>query len=50
MASIALPNAGSVGIHESFGFKKVGQFNEIGFKLGARRDVGYWELILGEKE
>ncbi|MDR3248449.1 MAG: GNAT family N-acetyltransferase [Treponema sp.] len=50
MAVIAVPNEGSVGLHEKLGFKKAGQFNEIGYKLGKRRDVGYWELILeGEK-
>jgi phosphinothricin acetyltransferase len=50
MAVITVPNEGSVGLHERLGFKKAGQFNEIGYKLGERRDVGYWELILeGEK-
>jgi phosphinothricin acetyltransferase len=48
MAVITVPNENSVGLHENLGFKKVGQFNEIGFKLGKRLDVGYWELILGE--
>jgi phosphinothricin acetyltransferase len=47
MAVITVPNENSVGLHESLGFKKVGQFNEIGFKLGKWLDVGYWELILG---
>jgi phosphinothricin acetyltransferase len=46
MSVITLPNEGSVGLHESFGFKKAGQFNEIGLKHGKRLDVGYWELIL----
>jgi phosphinothricin acetyltransferase len=46
MAVITLPNPASVGLHEGLGFKKAGLFNEIGFKLGKRLDVGYWELIL----
>jgi phosphinothricin acetyltransferase len=46
MAVITMPNPASVGLHEGLGFKKAGQFDEIGFKLGKRLDVGYWELIL----
>lgn len=46
MAVITVPNQASVGLHESLGFKKTGQFNETGFKLGRWLDVGYWELIL----
>jgi phosphinothricin acetyltransferase len=50
MAVITVPNPASTGLHESLGFKKAGQFNEIGFKLGKWQDVGYWELILGPPE
>jgi L-amino acid N-acyltransferase YncA len=46
VGGIALPNDASVALHEKLGFKKVGQFVEIGFKLGRWVDVGYWELIL----
>jgi phosphinothricin acetyltransferase len=46
VAGITLPNERSVALHEKFGFVKIAQFNEIGFKLGNRLDVGYWELIL----
>jgi phosphinothricin acetyltransferase len=46
MAAITVPNPASAALHEGLGFKKAGQFNEIGFKLGKRLDVGYWELIL----
>jgi phosphinothricin acetyltransferase len=46
MAVITVPNPASVGLHEGLGFKKAGQFDEIGFKQGKRLDVGYWELIL----
>ena len=46
IAGIALPNEASVRLFEKSGFKKIGQFNEVGFKSGRRLDVGYWELIL----
>jgi L-amino acid N-acyltransferase YncA len=43
---IALPNPASVALHERLGFRKMGHFSEVGFKLGRWVDVGYWELIL----
>jgi phosphinothricin acetyltransferase len=46
VAGITQPNPASVGMCEKLGFKKVGIFNEIGYKQGAWHDVGYWELIL----
>ncbi|HBC86938.1 MAG TPA: phosphinothricin acetyltransferase [Lentisphaeria bacterium] len=45
VGGIALPNKGSVALHEKFGFKKVAHFKEVGFKFGKWIDVGYWELI-----
>ena len=45
-AGITLPNAGSVGLHESFGFSAVGVYRAVGHKLGAWHDVGWWELAL----
>lgn len=46
IASIALPNAASVALHEALGFKKVGEFSEVGYKFGEYVNVGYWQLIL----
>ncbi|GHU83231.1 N-acetyltransferase [Spirochaetia bacterium] len=46
VAGITLPNERSVALHERFGFKKIAEFNEIGFKLGKWLDVGYWERLL----
>ncbi len=43
---IALPNEGSVRLHEKFGFKKVAHFTEVGLKFNKWIDVGYWELLL----
>lgn len=48
-AGITLPNAASVGFHEALGFRAVGVFPRVGFKLGAWHDVGYWQLELGDR-
>jgi phosphinothricin acetyltransferase len=48
-AGITLPNAGSVGLHESLGFVPVGVYPAVGWKLGAWRDVGWWQLPLRER-
>jgi L-amino acid N-acyltransferase YncA len=47
-AGIALPNAGSVGLHEAVGFTPVGVYRRVGYKLGAWHDVGWWALVLGD--
>ncbi len=47
-AGIALPNDASVRLHESFGFLPIGVYRNVGFKLGAWRDVGWWQLALRE--
>jgi len=36
----------SVGIHEKFGFEKVGHLKRIGFKFGRWLDVIYMELLI----
>ncbi len=46
IGGIALPNTASVALHEKFGFQKVAQFKEVGWKFDQWIDVGYWELIL----
>jgi phosphinothricin acetyltransferase len=46
VSGITIPNERSIALHEKFGFVKVAQFDEIGYKLGEWRDVGYWELML----
>ena len=45
-AGIALPNAASVGLHESLGFEPVGIYRNAGFKFGAWHDVGWWQKPL----
>jgi L-amino acid N-acyltransferase YncA len=42
----ALPNPASVLLHEKFGFEKVAEFRQVGFKFGRWIDVAYWELML----
>ena len=46
IGGIALPNDASVALHEKLGFRKAGEFKEVGYKLGRWIDVGYWELFL----
>ena len=48
-AGIALPNPASVNLHESVGFRPVAIYQNVGYKLGAWRDVGWWQLSLREK-
>ncbi len=45
-AGIALPNEGSIGLHEAMGFTPVGIYREVGWKLGGWRDVGWWQRLL----
>jgi phosphinothricin acetyltransferase len=42
-AGITLPNAGSVGLHESLGFTPIGVYPAVGYKLGEWHDVGWWQ-------
>jgi phosphinothricin acetyltransferase len=48
-AGITLPNAASVGLHESLGFRPVGVYTKVGYKRGAWHDVGWWQLPLRER-
>lgn len=45
-AGITLPNPASVALHETLGFEPVGVYRRIGWKDGAWRDVGWWQLEL----
>jgi phosphinothricin acetyltransferase len=48
-AGITLPNPASVGVHEAMGFRPVGVYRKVGFKLGAWHDVGWWQLELRDR-
>ncbi len=45
-AGIAQPNETSNRFHEAFGFRPVGRFQRVGWKLGAWHDVQWWQLDL----
>ncbi len=46
IGGVSLPNDASVRLHEALGFKKIGQFEEVGYKFDRWIDVGYWQLTL----
>jgi L-amino acid N-acyltransferase YncA len=46
IAAITLPNEASVALHERLGFRQVGAYEEVGFKLGEWRSVGLWQRAL----
>lgn len=48
-AGITLPNPASVALHESLGFRPIGVYPAVGFKLGRWHDVGWWQLELGDR-
>ena len=48
MGVIALPNDGSIKLHEAVGFRRAGVFREVGHKHGRWIDVGYWQRELAE--
>jgi L-amino acid N-acyltransferase YncA len=45
-AGIALPNPGSIGLHEAMGFTPIGIYREVGWKMDGWRDVGWWQRML----
>ncbi|MDO9137071.1 MAG: N-acetyltransferase family protein [Lutibacter sp.] len=49
IGGISLPNDASIALHEKFGFEKIAQFKEVGYKFNKWIDVGYWELLINKK-
>ncbi len=47
-AGVAQPNDASIGLHQAMGFELVGTFPEVGYKLGAWRDVAWLGRKLGD--
>ncbi len=45
-AGITQPNSASVALHEACGFSPVGIYREVGWKMSAWRDVGWWQRVL----
>ncbi len=48
IGGITQPNAASVRLHESLGFRKVAMFEAVGWKFEQWHDVGYWLLNLAD--
>jgi L-amino acid N-acyltransferase YncA len=49
-AVINLPNERSVALHESMGFSWFATYEQVGYKLGKWKNVGWWRLIINEFE
>jgi len=47
-AVINLPNARSVQLHESCGFKWFATYDNVGYKSGKWKNVGWWQLIIND--
>jgi len=45
-AGVALPNAGSVALHEASGYERLGVYEKVGFKAGQWRDVAWFQKSL----
>lgn len=46
-AGVALPNPASIALHEQAGFVSVGIYRNVGYKLGAWRDVAWFQRPVG---
>src|SRR6185503_17081242 len=47
-AGINLPNDKSVKLHEACGFKWFANYENVGYKLGKWKTVGWWQLIIND--
>lgn len=47
-AAISTPNPKSEAFHESYGFKKIGEFKNVGHKMGKWLDVTWYDLQIAE--
>lgn len=47
-AGVTLPNIKSESLHESFGFKAIGVYHNVGYKFGSWHDVKWYELKIQE--
>lgn len=47
-AVINLPNEKSVAFHEKSGFTHFATYEQVGYKLGKWKNVGWWRLVLNE--
>src|SRR5258708_39706651 len=49
-AGTTLPNDASIGFHKSFGFREIGVYRQVGYKLGKWHDVAWWYLRIGSHD
>ena len=49
LAIITMPNESSVAFHEHCGYRKCGEFTNVGYKLGQWQNVGWFELFLQDE-
>ena len=49
LAIITMPNEPSVAFHEHFGYRKCGEFANVGYKLNQWQNVGWFELFLQDE-
>lgn len=47
-AGVSTPNEKSEAFHSAFGFRNLGEFKNVGYKLGMWRGVAWYELPLAE--
>ena len=47
-AGVSTPNEKSEAFHSAFGFRNLGEFKNVGYKLGQWRSVAWYELPLAE--
>jgi phosphinothricin acetyltransferase len=48
-AGIALPNPSALALHEALGFREVGVYRAVAYKLNAWHDVAWWQVELQER-
>ncbi|WP_380876655.1 N-acetyltransferase [Sphingomonas sp. DBB INV C78] len=46
IGAVTLPNPGSAALHEALGFRRIGTYHGVGYKLDRWHDVGLWQCDL----
>lgn len=46
VATITIPNAASIALHESMGMRRIGTYEKVGYKHGRWLDDGVWQIEL----
>lgn len=49
LAIITMPNEPSVSFHERFGYRKCGEFTNVGYKLNEWQNVGWFEMFIQDE-